>query len=568
MNNAEYDVAVLGAGAGGMAAAVFAALKGAKVVLIERTEYLGGTSALSAASAWIPNTRLAETVNAEDSLAKAEAYLDKTVGNRSSKSMRRAFLENGPKAVHTLLDQTDVQFQLRSFHPDYLSEIEGSATAGRAIEPKPFDARSLGDAINLIRPPIPEFTILGGLMVDRDDIGHLLKATKSLRSFSYAMKLVTRFFYDKVAFGRSRRLVMGNALIGRMLQTLKNHDVDIRTNAQVTGIERRDAGLELSLATGETVAIRKGVVLATGGFGRHPELRRRFLPKPTPEHSPAAPGHTAELHGMIEALGGYYGESNDIHAFLAPVSTHHRADGRWSVFPHFVFDRSKPRIIAVNQHGKRFTNEARSYHEFASAQFAQGVIPAHLITDKLGIKAYGLGMVRPGGGGLKRLLREGYVTSAPSLDGLAQKLGLDADALKETIAKFNADAALGKDTVFQRGETIYERANGDPMVSPNPTLGPLEEPPFYAVQLYPTDIGASTGFVANEHGQLVDPSGNPIGAIYACGNDMQSVMGDVYPGPGITIGPAITFAYAAVNHMLGEGEGEPAPHATIHKTQS
>jgi len=568
VSKTEYDVAVLGAGAGGMAAAVFAALKGAKVILIERTEFLGGTSALSAASAWIPNTRLAETVDAGDSLAKAEAYLDKTVGNRSSKSIRRAFLENGPKAVHTLLDQTDIQFQVRPFHPDYLSEIDGSATAGRAIEPKPFDARSLGDAINLIRPPIPEFTILGGLLVDRDDIGHLLKATKSLRSFSYAIKLVGRFFYDKLVFGRSRRLVMGNALIGRMLKTLKNHDVDIRTNTQVTGIERHDDGIELSLATDETMIIRKGVVLATGGFGRHPELRGQFLPQPTPEHSPTAPGHTAELHRMVEALGGYYGTSNDIHAFLAPVSKYHHADGRCSVFPHFVFDRSKPRIIAVDQLGKRFTNEARSYHEFANAQFAQGVIPAHLITDKLGIKAYGLGMVRPGGGGLKRLLREGYVISASSLDVLAEKLGLDAGTLKETIAKFNADAALGNDTVFHRGETIYERANGDPKVTPNPTLGPLEQPPFYAVQLYPTDIGACTGFVANEHGQLVDVSGNPIGPIYACGNDMQSVMGDVYPGPGITIGPAIAFAYAAIAHLLEKRQGQSTSFASIHKIQS
>jgi len=556
MSKDSYDVAVLGAGAGGMAAAVFAALQGARVILIERTEYLGGTSALSAASAWIPNTRLADALGTGDSIEKAERYLDLAVGNRSAKALRRVFLEAGPKAVHTLLDKTDVQFQARAFHPDYLSEIDGSATAGRAIEPKPFDARILGNDINLIRPPIPEFTILGGLMVDRDDIAHLLTATKSLNSFIYASKLVGRFLYDKWIFGRARRLVMGNALIARLLLSLRKLGVEIRTRCQVTAITLHGTGAKLTLADGEMLVIDKGVILATGGFGRHPDLRRELLPKPTPEHSPAAPGHTGELNDVIRKLGGHYGSTNERHVFMAPVSKQQRADGSWAIFPHFVFDRSKPRVIAVDGAGKRFVNEARSYHEFAEAQFAQNAIPAHLITDSAGIKKYGLGMVRPGGGGMARLVRNGYLITAPTIADLAKKLGVDAGALTTTIESFNEDVKSGKDKFFHRGETIYERANGDPATTPNPTLGPLDTPPFYSVKLYPTDIGACTGFVTNEAAQLINQSGEPIGPFYACGNDMQSIMGDVYPGPGITIGPAITFAYVAVAHMLADQASE------------
>ena len=181
---ASFDMAVLGAGAGGMAAAVFAALNGQRVLLVERTEYLGGTSALSAATTWVPGTRLAATVAADDSRDKVSGFLDRAVGNRAPKALREAFLDAGPEAVHTLLDRTEVQFRARPFHPDYLYELEGATSCGRALEPEPFDGRALGADLALIRPPIPEFTILGGMAIDRDDIKHLLKMTTSLDSLS------------------------------------------------------------------------------------------------------------------------------------------------------------------------------------------------------------------------------------------------------------------------------------------------------------------------------------------------------------------------------------------------
>jgi succinate dehydrogenase/fumarate reductase flavoprotein subunit len=541
----EFDVAVIGSGAAGLSAAVFAALDGAKVILIERTEYLGGTTAFSAGTTWAPNTRLMSQIGAEDSRDNVLGFLDRAVGNRSPRAMREAFVDNAPKAIHRLMDKTVAQFRIRPFHPDYLHELEGSTSCGRALEPEPFRASALGRDLALIRPAIPEFTILGGLQVDRDDINHLLSMGKSPKSLAYAVKLIGTYALDKLRFGRSARLVMGNALIGRLLLAARELGVEIRTKTNVTDIVQAGEGSTLEIEGGAPVLVRGGVILATGGFSRHPTRRAEMLPTPVAEVSPSAPGHTGAMHDIVLKLGARYGEGAASNVFWAPVSKKRRADGTTAVFPHFVFDRSKPGVIAVGKDGKRFTNESRSYHEFGLAQYATGTVPAYLITGETGLQAYGLGMVRPGGMGAKALIKEGYLTTAPSLTALAGKLGIDAKGLEETAKRMARFAETGKDDDFHRGETVYERANGDASHGPNPTLGALGPGPYYAVSISPGDIGAATGLLTDETARLLDQDNQPIPGLYACGNDMQSIMGGVYPGPGITIGPAITFAFIA-----------------------
>jgi succinate dehydrogenase/fumarate reductase flavoprotein subunit len=541
----DFDVVVVGAGAGGLAAATFAALEGARTLLIESTGYVGGTTAYSAGTTWVPNTRLAATVGAEDSPDKVHRYLDNAVGNRSPRAMREAFVANGPKAVHTLMDKTAVQFRARPHHPDYLYELDGSTAKGRALEPEPFRADALGRDLALIRPAIPEFTILGGLQVDRDDINHLLSMARSPRSLAYSVRMIGRYLLDRLRFGRSARLVMGNALVGRLLLAARAAGVELQIDTRITDMAAEAGGQRLTLETGEQVLARGGVILATGGFSRHPTRRAEMLPEPLAAHSPAAPGHTGAMHDLALAQGAHYGEGAASNVFWAPVSRRRRADGSWAVFPHFVFDRSKPGTICVNARGERFTNEARSYHEFALAQYATGTLPAWIVTDAEGLGKYGLGMVRPGGRGLKPLLADGYLKQAPSLRALAAALGIDADGLAATVKRFNGFAETGTDADFRRGETVYERANGDPTHGPNPTLGKIATGPFYAIELWPGDIGAATGLACDERARVLGPENRPIPGLYACGNDMQSIMGGVYPGPGITIGPAITFGYIA-----------------------
>jgi succinate dehydrogenase/fumarate reductase flavoprotein subunit len=316
--------------------------------------------------------------------------------------------------------------------------------------------------------------------------------------------------------------------------------------------------------TRRRIAARRGVVMASGGFNRHPKRRAELLHLPTAEHSPAAPGHTGEVHDLALAAGARYGEGALDSAFWAPVSVRRRADGSTAVFPHLVMDRGKPGMVAVNKAGRRFVNESTSYHLFVQAMYKAHEtvpsIPAFLITDSEGLRRYGLGMLRPGGRGLAPFLAEGYLTEAPSLAELAGKLGIDAAGLTETVARLNEYARTGSDPEFGRGTTAYHRVNGDASRGlPNPNLGPIGAPPFYAVRLLPGDIGAATGLVTDEDAQVLGPDDRPIGGLYAVGNDMQSVMGGVYPGPGITIGPAIAFAHAAMRHAAARSAARERP---------
>lgn len=559
--DAPFDLAVVGSGAAGMAAALFAAIAGQKVLLIERTEYLGGTSALSAATTWIPMNRHSAQVNADDSIEKAERFLDSVVGNHAPAAMRRAFLESGPTAIATLEDQSQVRFRSYATHPDYEQDHEGATLRGRALEPVPFDGRTLGPDLALIRPPIPEFTILGGMMIDRTDIGHLLGLTKSWRSFRHAASILAWYGRDRLARRRSSRLVMGNALIGRMLASLNARGVPILTQATVRSLRAGPGGVEgLTVAQNgreREIRVRRGVVLAAGGFNRHPTRRAELLPQPTPAYSPAAPGHTGAMQDLAIALGARFGTGGDQPAFWAPVSVRQRADGTTAVFPHFVMDRSKPGTVCVDQTGRRFVNESTSYHQFGKAMFAANAdrptIPCFIITDAVGLKTYGLGMVRLGTRDIRPFVNDGYLVEAPTIAALAQKLKVDATALEATVAEMNAAAKAGVDPAFGRGTTAYHRVNGDAGHGPNPTLGPIATAPFYAVRLYPGDIGAATGLVTDPWARVLKADGSAIAGLYACGNEAQSIMGGTYPGPGITIGPAITFAYRAVRHAC-DGE--------------
>lgn len=554
----SYDVVVLGAGAAGMSAATFAAMEGGRVLLVERTEYLGGTSAFSAATTWVPNTRFRDELGAEDSEETVLGFLDRAVGNRAPRALREAFVTRGPEAIHRLEDETDVKFRGRPFHPDYLYELEGSTSFGRALEPEPFDGALLGDDIWLVRPPIPEFTILGGMQIDRDDIPHLLKMKQSVRSMAYSMRIVARYYLRKWAHGRDTRMLMGNALIGRFLYEARKRGVEIATQTKTTGLTPLGGGAyQLTLEQGGqtvTVTATKGVVLASGGFARHPVKRHEMLPAPAPRVSPAAPGHTGELHDIVLGLGAHYSDSSAQPCYWAPVSIRKRKDGTEAAFPHFVLDRSKPGIISVGKDGKRFVNESRSYHEFVSAMYAADKdgshIPTYLIADAAAATKYGMGMIHPGTKDFTPFLADGYLTQGATLRELAQKLGIDKANLVATVERFNALAKTGVDEDFHRGETVYERANGDATHGPNPTLRPLGPGPFYAVKLYPGDIGAATGLVTDENAQLLHQDGSVIEGLYAAGADMNSIMGGVYPGPGITIGPGIVFGSIAATHAM------------------
>lgn len=565
-DDSAYDLVVIGAGGAGMAAAMFAAMEGASVLLVERTEHVGGTTAWSAGTSWLPLSRHAAKVNPGDTLAETARYLDNAVGERTSKAVRQAFLDNAPAAVDEVEDRSELKYRPYPKHPDYISDLGGSTLNGRALEPVPFDGRLLGrELFALLRPPIPEFTVLGGMMVDRTDINHLLAMTQSWASLKHSVKILLRHAMDRLSWSRGTRLVMGNAHVARLLYSLSKHEkVTIALSTTVEHIVRGTHGVErVDLACdGERRSIRvnKGLVLASGGFNRHPELRAQMLPGVPAEWSPAAPGHTGQAHDLAKHLGAVYGQGGLSHAFWAPVSLRKRTDGSTAVFPHFVMDRAKPGMITVNAKGERFLNESTSYHLFGlamqKAHQSTPSIPAYLVCDAQALRKYGIGMVRPnqqaGGKGLAPFLADGYLTEAATLAELAGKLGMEPQALQESVAQINRYAETGVDPDFHRGETAYQQNLGDPgWTGKNPNIGPLTTGPFYAVRLYPGDIGASTGFATNEHAQVLGADGQAIEGLYAVGNDMHSIMGGTYPAPGITIGPGLVFGRIAARHALG-----------------
>ncbi len=560
--DAAYDLVVIGAGGAGMVAALFAALDGQQVLLVERTGHVGGTTAWSAGTTWVPGTHHAAKVNPGDTLADAARYLTNAIGERTPAALRQTFLDHGAAAIRQIEERSEVKFRPYAKHPDYISDLGGSTLNGRALEPLPFDGRLLGDLFKLVRPPIPEFTVLGGMMVDRTDINHLLALTKSLASFRHSLRIIARHGLDRLSHPRGTRLVMGNALVARLLYSLsKQAGVTLALNTSVERFERGGAGVTgvvlkgQATASGDTrnVTARGGVVLASGGFNRHPDLRASMLPGVDIAWCPAAPGHTAEAHALAKDAGAVYGQGAFSNAFWAPVSLRKRADGSTAVFPHFVMDRAKPGMLTVNPKGERFVNESTSYHLFGLAMQATGSVPAFLVCDAAALHKYGIGMVRPGASpkDLAPFLADGYLVQGATLGELAGQLGIDPDGLRASVDEINRCADTGVDPRFHRGETAYQQNIGDATAgTKNPNLGPLKTAPFYAVKLHPGDIGAATGFVTDGDARVLDAQSQPIAGLYAVGNDMHSIMGGVYTAPGITIGPGLVFGYLAARHAV------------------
>ncbi len=552
----EVDLLVAGAGPAGMTAALIASLEGLDVLLCEKSEQVGGTGATAAGTLWIPGNHQSKAAGFDDSAVEAERYLDALIGSDGHRDLRKAFLQTGPKAIDYLEAHSDVQFVPCGKHPDYRGNLPGAAVFGRAIVPKPFDGRMLGADFARVRPPIPEYMLLGGMMVGKDDIPPLIGRFKSAKNFLYAARLLVRYLADRLRFPRGTRLMMGNALVARLYYSLKKRNVPILFGAALTDLEgdqRAVVGARLRQGDRDIVIkTRKGVVRATGGFGHNEELRQKFMPQPTPAHSLACGTNFGDGVALGERLGARMVPEKGRGGLWTPVSITRRRDGSQGLYPHLSLDRPKPGLMAVNSTGRRFVNEACSYHDFVEAMFerhrSEPSIPAWLICDGTFIAKYGLGDIHPGTRDVGAFERDGYIVSGATLDELAQKIGVPAAALAETVARHNRFAETGVDLDFGKGETELNRFNGDPTHRPNPCIGALVTPPFHAIAVWPAEIAVSTGLATDADARVLDAEGRPIGGLYACGNDMASIMSGAYPGPGTTLGPAAVFAYRAVMH--------------------
>lgn len=553
----EFDVIVLGAGAGGLAAACVAAAEGLETLVVEKSEFVGGTTAVSGGMIWIPANPKMQEAGIEDSLENARAYLDAVAPALRDPAVREAFLARGSEAIAYLEEHTALRLRPVTNYPDYYPAAPGATLGGRVLEPLDFDGYALGRDFGRLRWPLPEFMLFGGMMIARADLPHFRNVTRSPRAALRVARLVLAYAWERFFAPRGTRLVLGNALVGRLFKSVLDLRIALRFGAGATRLvieDGRAAGVEITTAGAqgtppETLRARAGVVLATGGFSHDAALRGELLPPSVSAASPVCASNTGDgIRAGLEA-GGVLGTHNSGNAYWAPVSRFQRADGSEGVFPHTVADRGKPGIIALAANGERFTSEAVSYHEFVLAMFrgtAHGAaVPAYLVCDKKSLWQYGLGAVKPFTLALAPHTTSGYLVEASSLDELARRLEIDPPALAASVGRYNADARSGVDSAFGLGGDAYQRFLGDRDHAPNPCMRPIETPPYYAIRLYPSDLGTIAGLMTDGEARVLDRDGRPIAGLYACGNDMNSVMDGAYPGPGITLGPALVFAYIA-----------------------
>jgi succinate dehydrogenase/fumarate reductase flavoprotein subunit len=561
-----YDVIVIGAGAGGMTAAAVAAAEGLSVLLIEKTEFVGGTTAWSGGMIWIPANAQMKRAGLSDSRSDAAEYLAATVPEAENADLRTAFLSRGPEAVDYLEANTEVRLQPVKVYPDYYPDLRGATAGGRVLEPVSFDGARLGKEFRRLRPPLPEFTLFGGMMVNRLDIPHLRKFGRSLVSTLRTLRLVGQYALQRLRAPRGTTLHLGNALAARLYASVlaRNADILFGTAVEQLLIDGEAVrGVRIMGAAGpRSIAARKGVVLATGGFSHDAELRARFFPGAAGSVSAASPAGTGDGLRLAMTGGADIGARVADPAYWVPASLFRRADGSQGVFPHTVTDRAKPGVIAVNASGRRFVNEALSYHEFVRAMLADGNDPAgrpfHLICDRRFVWNYGLGRIRPFTRRLRPYVESGELIEAPDVATLAEAIGVERSAFSDTVETYNAEARNGRDPEFGRGATIYQRHLGDAGHAPNPCVAPIEQAPFYALRIYPADLGTAIGLRTDIHARVLDSNGAPISGLYACGNDMGSIMNGNYPGPGITLGPALTFGCVAGRHLAQTASEAPA----------
>lgn len=566
----DFDLIVAGSGAAGLSAAIMADAMGLRVAIVEKTGLVGGTTSYSGGVAWTPNSRQNVEKGAVDSVDQAERYLDSTVRTPHERAARRAYLERSPEAFAYLESVTRPLFFVRpSNSPDYFPDVDGASKQGRAMTPYSIDGRILGEHFGDIRPPLPELCLFGRQMLELMDVYHLLNARRSLRSALHTSTLLMRDLRDRLfyrRYGRGTRLTGGNALVAALYRSVLDREIPLFRDTPIIDLVRREGRVRGVVvrrdgATQELLS-KRGVILATGGFPWSERLRADYLPEAPAGVSATSPDSTGDGIAIALANGARFDRENAEGAFWTPVSIGARADGSTARFPHLMADRAKPGLIAVNRTGRRFHNEAENYHDFVRAMLGrfgnQDQQPVHLICDEAFVRRYPFGAVPPLAADRRRAIKSGYLIRADSVDELAGKIGVDRHTLQDTLHRYNQDARQGVDSEFGKGASAYNRYLGDPTHAPNPCLAPIDKPPYYAIRVHAGDIGTASGLAADLHSRVLDQAGAPIEGLYACGNDRNSVMAGFYPSGGITIGPALTFAYLAVKHAAGI-DAPPSP---------
>ncbi len=539
----EFDLVVVGSGAAGMTAALTAAARGLRTVVIEKTEYFGGSTARSGGGVWIPQNAVLRTAGIADTPEDASAYLAHVAGESVPASLRAAFLEHGPAMLDLVLANTPLGFEWVPNYSDYYPEAPGGKVSGRSVEPRLLDGRVLGSELAHLRPPY--LPAPAGITVTQANYRWMSLGTSHPRAIWTTARVTGRMVVTKL---RKRQLLsMGQALAAGLRAGLAKAGVPVWLNTPMTGLQiegGRVTGVQVTRDGAPAVILaRLGVLLATGGFERSDDMRRRYQREPVAtDWTVGSPGNTGEGILAGEAAGGVLDLMDE--SWWGPSIP--LASG-----PVFCLaERSLPGSIFVNGAGERFVNEAAPYVDTVHVMYDKHTednphIPCWMITDQRYRNRYVFTGMPPRKPLPRRWYKAGVVFRADSLAELAGQIGIPADGLAKTVGKFNDFARAGQDEDYGRGDSAYDHYYGDPNCKPNPNLAPLDQAPFYAIKIVPGDLGTKGGMRTDERARVLRADGGVVDGLYAAGNTSAMVMGRSYAGPGATIGPAMTFGYLA-----------------------
>ena len=553
----EVDILVVGSGAGGLLSALVASEHHADVLVIEKEREWGGTSATSGGGIWIPASDQAREAGFEDSVDDAFKYVRALSKDNVPDANIRAFVTQAAPMLRWMGEKTDIIYCAFPY-PDYHAENPGGSPTGyRTHMPLPMDGKVLGKDVETLRFASPAASLFGYLNWHFDETYIMLFRAPGWRW--HLIKSLARYWFDlpfRFRSRKDRRLTLGNALVGGIRMALNKRNVPVWLNTPMQDlIEERGAITGAIIShEGKTVRVRarKGVILAAGGFDKSAEMRKANAP----------------LYQNTLYSGGTAGNTGDsIRAAVEVGAETMNLQSTWAAPVFYVpgedrgrlctIERALPGCLMVNQKGERYLNEAASYH-IVGQQMAKreaehhDASPSWFVFDHEYRHKYPVGPLMPimpdwfQRGEVQNILKKGR-----TLSELAQAMGVETSALSATIQRYNDTAAKGEDPDFNRGEAAYDKMYGDPRVTPNPCLRPLSKGPFYAMPIYPGDIGTNGGLLTDDKARVVDTKGKPIPGLYAIGNNAASAMGESYPGAGVTIGPALTFGYIAARDALG-----------------
>jgi 3-oxosteroid 1-dehydrogenase len=545
----EVDVVVAGSGAAGMTAALTAAHLGLTALVIEKAGTFGGSTARSGGGIWAPGNSVLRAAGVADTPEQARAYLAH-VAEGVPAARREALLEYGPEMLGLVLAKTPVRFAWVPGYADYYPEAPGGLSAGRSIEPVPLDGRRVlgAELARLARPYLPSPVAITQAEYRWLSLGRHPRGVRA------AARVAGRA--ARARLRGQRVLSMGQALAAGLRAGLAASGVPVWLDTPLAGLEVASGRVTGVRATrdGAPVLIRarRGVLIATGGFERDEQMRRRYQRGPIgTEWTTGAAGNTGDGIRAGEELGAATGLMDD--AWWGPSIA---LPGG----PYFCLaERSLPGCVLVNGAGQRFVNESAPYVDAVHAMYDADTpqnphIPAWLIFDQRYRDRYVFAGLPPHRPLPRRWYAAESVVRADDLAGLAQAVGVDADGLVKTVARFNEFAAAGRDEDFGRGDSAYDRYYGDPRLA-NPNLAPLARPPFYAVKIVPGDLGTKGGLRTDEQARVIREDGTVIEGLFAAGNASEAVMGRSYAGAGATIGPAMTFGYIAARTMAAAADG-------------